>query len=70
MRVSMINVLHYVLSEIYPKSIIIVIMSKQEEFDYLFKIVMVGDSGVGKSNLLTRFVDNSFTMDSRPTIGV
>lgn len=45
-------------------------MTRQEEFDFLFKIVMIGDSGVGKSNLLSRFVDNSFNMDSKPTIGV
>lgn len=31
---------------------------------------MIGDSGVGKSNLLSRFVDNVFNMDSKPTIGV
>lgn len=31
---------------------------------------MIGDSGVGKSNLLSRFVDNAFNMDSKPTIGV
>jgi small GTP-binding protein len=31
---------------------------------------MIGDSGVGKSNLLSRFVDNVFSMDSKPTIGV
>ena len=45
-------------------------MSKEEEFDYLFKIVIIGDSGVGKSNLLSRFVDDTFSMDSKPTIGV
>ena len=45
-------------------------MSRQEDFDFLFKIVMIGDSGVGKSNLLSKFVDNTFNMDSKPTIGV
>ena len=45
-------------------------MSKEEEFDYLFKIVIIGDSGVGKTNLLSRFVDDAFSMDSKPTIGV
>ena len=41
-----------------------------EEFDYLFKIVITGDSGVGKTNLLSRFIDNSFSLDTKPTIGV
>mmetsp|Transcript_24752 Transcript_24752/g.35654 ORF Transcript_24752/g.35654 Transcript_24752/m.35654 type:complete len:212 (-) Transcript_24752:306-941(-) len=39
-------------------------------YDYLYKIVLVGDSGVGKSNLLTRFTKNEFNYDSRTTIGV
>ena len=39
-------------------------------FDYLFKIVLVGDSGVGKSNLLSRFTRNTFTEDEKSTIGV
>lgn len=38
--------------------------------DYLFKILIVGDSGVGKSNLLLRFVDNKFEPSHISTIGV
>ena len=45
-------------------------MSREDEFDYLFKVVIIGDSGVGKTNLLGRFIDNTFSIDSKPTIGV
>eukprot|EP00965_Chrysotila_dentata_P137200 4538141-Pleurochrysis_carterae.AAC.2 len=38
--------------------------------DYLFKVVIIGDSGVGKSNLLRRFTHDEFHADSRATIGV
>ncbi|KAK4280704.1 hypothetical protein QN277_012290 [Acacia crassicarpa] len=41
-----------------------------EECDYLFKAVLIGDSGVGKSNLLSRFANDEFRLDSKPTIGV
>ena len=41
-----------------------------EEYDYLFKIVLIGDSGVGKTNILTRFIKNEFNLESKPTIGV
>lgn len=39
-------------------------------YTYLFKIVIVGDSGVGKSTLLNRYVDAGFTDQHIPTIGV
>lgn len=43
---------------------------KEIEPDFLFKIVLTGDSGVGKSNLLSRFCKNEFSLESRSTIGV
>jgi len=39
-------------------------------YDYLFKVVLIGDSGVGKSNLLSRFTRGEFNQDSKSTIGV
>ena len=44
--------------------------SFDEDCDYLFKAVLIGDSAVGKSNLLSRFAKNEFRFDSKPTIGV
>ncbi|TYI91837.1 hypothetical protein E1A91_D02G022900v1 [Gossypium mustelinum] len=38
--------------------------------EYLFKIVIIGDSAVGKSNLLSRFARNEFNAHSKATIGV
>ncbi len=38
--------------------------------DYLFKVVLIGDSAVGKSNLLSRYARNEFNNNSKATIGV
>ncbi|XP_010274710.1 PREDICTED: ras-related protein RABA6b [Nelumbo nucifera] len=45
-------------------------MAFDDECDYLFKAVLIGDSAVGKSNLLSRFSRDEFHLDSKPTIGV
>ncbi|CAJ2668787.1 unnamed protein product [Trifolium pratense] len=38
--------------------------------EYLFKVVIIGDSAVGKSNLLSRYARNEFNLHSKATIGV
>jgi Ras-related protein Rab-1A len=42
----------------------------KRDYDYLFKLVLIGDSGVGKSCLLLRFADDAFTDSYISTIGV
>ncbi|KAL1827908.1 hypothetical protein ACET3Z_006320 [Daucus carota] len=41
-----------------------------QKIDYVFKVVLIGDSAVGKSQLLARFAKNQFSLDSKATIGV
>ncbi len=42
----------------------------EEDYDTIFKIVIVGDSGVGKTNLITRYLKNDFKPETKATIGV
>lgn len=44
--------------------------TNEENEDYSVKVVIVGDSSVGKTNLLNRYVSHEFTKDSRATVGV
>ncbi|KAJ0088785.1 hypothetical protein Patl1_33241 [Pistacia atlantica] len=39
----------------------------EDDYDYLFKVVLIGDSGVRKSNLLSRFTRNEFSLESKST---
>ncbi|CAJ0603591.1 unnamed protein product [Cylicocyclus nassatus] len=41
-----------------------------DDYDFLYKVILIGDSGIGKSNLLSRFARNTFSVESKSTIGV
>ena len=43
--------------------------AKGGAFDYLIKLILIGDSGVGKTCFLLRFADDNFTSSHISTIG-
>jgi len=43
---------------------------KPDNYDWLVKLIIIGDSGVGKTNILLKFTDDIFTQNHMPTIGV
>lgn len=45
-----------------------VVSNNNSSYDYSFKILLIGDSGVGKSSILLSFIANSFH-DLSPTVG-
>ncbi|KAI3898037.1 hypothetical protein MKW92_002379 [Papaver armeniacum] len=42
----------------------------QQKIDYMYKVIVIGDSAVGKTQILSRFAKNEFCFDSKSTIGV
>ena len=43
---------------------------EKKDYNYLFKILILGDSFVGKTNMLKRFLNNEFDMNTKETVGV
>ncbi|KAG0862241.1 hypothetical protein G6F16_012676 [Rhizopus arrhizus] len=41
-----------------------------DEYDHFLKLFLIGDSGVGKSNIKSRFKRNKFDLEFRSTVGV
>lgn len=54
----------------YPELLCASPATMNPEYDYLFKLLLIGDSGVGKSCLLLRFADDSYLESYISTIGV
>jgi small GTP-binding protein len=45
-------------------------MNSEDDYDLIFKVVLIGDSGVGKSNILTRYLKDEFSLNTKTTVGV
>ena len=45
-------------------------MPRDQSYDHLIKLLMVGNSGVGKTNILIRFCDDNFMNSHLSTIGI
>ena len=45
-------------------------MEDEDNYDLIFKLVLIGDSGVGKTNILSRYINNEFSLATQSTVGV
>ena len=41
-----------------------------EEYNIIFKVVLIGDSSVGKTNILSRYIKDDFSIETKNTVGV
>ena len=45
-------------------------MSDAEEYEMMIKVILIGDSGVGKTNIMSKYLKNQFMENSKATVGV
>ena len=45
-------------------------MAEIEEYEMMVKVILIGDSGVGKTNIMSKFLKNKFMEESKATVGV
>jgi len=45
-------------------------MEEVDEYDLMIKVILIGDSGVGKTNIMSKFLKNQFMENSKATVGV
>jgi Ras-related protein Rab-8A len=60
----------YIALQLIISIILILRMRKDQNYDYLAKLLIIGDSGVGKTNILLRFCENNFMTTHLTTIGI
>jgi Ras-related protein Rab-11A len=44
--------------------------SFDEDYDMIFKVILVGDASVGKTNILNRYIRDDFSIETKSTVGV
>ena len=42
----------------------------EEEYEMMVKVILIGDSAVGKTNIMSKYLKNQFIEDSKATVGV
>ena len=45
-------------------------MSDAEQYEMMIKVILIGDSGVGKTNIMSKYLKNQFMENSKATVGV